>query len=348
MKKALYTLGALTAVVTPVIAVVSCGSEKQTIRKSTSTTNTQEAANSQEAAKSDFVQYNPTISGAKDLPAVGDYINKHLTLRPFAEMHLGQYGIQSMDRFGSSEIDEYNMDNGWIQEYEKLNTTYHWNGKSFHDEYVSPFGFRRFNDHFEVFLNFTPNFKPDFDYSNGADMSLVFAIKDKDDSSDSLAFWSPLKTADNKTSIAVTADQLKGMPNYSVRTAADADLATAKQAIKNITKAYSVADKDDIGMLKGYFDKDTWKSFSETFLNPNVQTYIDSHIDSIYDTWVKYPATDASSLAAMAGIMAHPTLSGLTSLVTDDHDGKKLNIINGVLLLKYIIDQAIAKGDIKL
>lgn len=354
MKKALYTIGALTAVVTPVVAAVSCGTTKQVIKK-------QKEVTFYDLNGKEFPEHENTITGAKNLPEVGEYLNKYLTLKPFSEMRLQDYGLQAMTRFGDDELDEYNLDDGWIKEFDTLNAKYKWSStNNWRDEYKGSTGFQRFNGDFEIFENVFPEMKPDFDYSNGASLKIDFVIKDKKPS-DSLAYWESLKTNDDKGFIPVTADQLKSMKNYYVEPAADP--IKAKETIKNISNAYSAIDnKKDLATLKQYFNKGMWDAFSSTFVKPEVQQWISSNIDHIYDKWVKYPATDAKtldgslspSLEKIPGVfslhdaMKKPDAINIMTLIIKDDIGEKLNIMNGIILLKYLVDEAIAKGEIKL
>lgn len=340
MKKALYTIGALTAVVTPVIAVVSCGTTKQTIKKSTDATHL-------ELNGKEFSDHPNTITGARNLPEVGEYLNKYLTLGSVDKMRMNRYGLQGMTRFGDAELDEYNLDDGWIKEFEALNAKYNWSTKNdWTDEYKGSTGFKRFNGDFEIFENVHPKIKADFDYSNGGDLEIEFIIKDFN-TPESLAYWTPLKAADGSTSVPITASQLSAMKNYYVEPAADA--AKAKLAIQHISNAYTlIQDKDQLSILKQYFDKSIWETFTNVFTTDKVQKWISDNIDSIYDKWTKYPATDAKSLDGMEATMAHPDLLGVMMYLVNDFGGEKLNIINGIVLLKYLVDDAIKKGDIVL
>lgn len=352
MKKALYTIGALTAVVTPVVAAVSCGTTKQTIKKANEIT-------FYDLNGKEFLDHPNTVTGARNLPEVGKYLNKYLTLRPFSEMKLNKYGIQAMTRFGHDELNEYNLDDGWIDEFKVLNAKYKWvQSDNYNDEYEGSTGFKRFNGDFEIFENVYPEIKSDLDYSNGANLKIDFVIKDKKPS-DSLAYWESLKTADDQNSIPITADQLKSMKNYYVEPAADP--VKAKETIKNISNAYSlIQDKNQLDMLKQYFNEGMWRAFSDLFTKEQVQKWISDNIDAIYDKWVKYPATDAKTLDGSSLIgdqtmsfnfydaMKHPDYASIFAFIIKDDRGEKLNIMNGIVFLKYLIDEAVAKGEIKL
>lgn len=338
MKKSLYTLGALTATITPVVAVVSCGTTNQTIKKTSDDT-------SLKLQGQEFVDHPNSLTGAKNLYQVGQYLNQYLTLKPVAEMKMDRYGLQAMTRFGDAELAEYNLDDGWINEFNALNEKFKWSTRNdWTDEYRGSTGFQRFNGDFEIFENVRPAIKSDFDYTNGGDLQIQFIIKDFN-SPESLAYWSFLDAADGKNSVPVSIEQLKAMKNFSVSPAADP--VKAKMTIQHISNAFNlIDDKKQLSILKQYFDKSIWETFSTVLKTDKVQKWISNNIDSIYDKWVKYPATDAKSLDAMESIMAHPDVVGVMTYLLNDFSGEKLNIINGVCLLKYIVDEAIKKGEI--
>lgn len=342
MKKALFTLGTLAAVATPIAAVVSCGSTTPTISK---TESTKISVGDQE-----FLTHQNTKTGAKNLKEVADYLNSQLSLKPFDQMKVSPtstYGFQAFTRWGDVEMEEYNMDNGWKASYPELAKKYNWTpADDWKSEYMSQTGWKRLNGDYQVFESIYPAFKSDFDYSNGADFKFDFVITESK-MGDGNAFWAPLKTADGKDSVPLTFNQLSTqIKGYNVSTVTDDKLAKTKEAIINLSNMYALLNDQDKAIMLPYFDKPTWTSFKDVLTSPKVQEYIKTHIDSIYDAFCKYPATDVTAFATpgsfgdLSEALKAPTSSNLSLMLFDDFTPQKRTLILGVKLLEYIIDQA--------
>lgn len=330
MKKLFYTLGAVAATVTPVVAVVSCGSQDKTIQLNTIE---KIIGGRHDSSKTEW-------TGCHYISDVNAYLNRNLVLKdPSANIDHLDYGFQSLTRFGDQELVQFGLDNGWYDEAVRLNNIHHWSKETDKEkiaiaEYKKGAGFERFNGEFQIFESIYLEPRADFDYTNGGELVFEFNVKDNKDL-EAHAHYSRLLTADKKSSIHLAPATIAKLRNYSVSEATNKD--KAKEAIEALANIFSNIDETNKSVLKSYFDEENWNFLQTEMAKESAKDYIHTHLDDIYDKFVKYPGVDATLLEGMLPGFQKPSLDKLLPWLIMDK-GEKNNLIFGIRLLKFIYE----------
>lgn len=328
MKKLFYTLGAVAATVTPVVAVVSCGSQDKTIQLNTIE---KIIGGRHDSSKTEW-------TGCHYISDVNAYLNRNLVLKdPSANIDHLDYGFQSLTRFGDQELVQFGLDNGWYDEAVRLNNIHHWTNETDKEkiaikEYEKGQGFKRFNGEFQIFESIYLDPKLDFDYTKGGDFVFEFNVKDNKDP-EAHAHYSRLLTADKKSSIHMSAEAIAKLRHYNVSEAANKE--KAKEAIEALANIFSRVDSGLKPALKSYFDEANWNFLEVEMSKQSAKDYINSHLDSIYEKFVKYPGLDATKLEGMLPGLLKPGYDTLLPWLVADNELKN-NLIFGIRILNFI------------